>query len=165
VSSNQDEGEKGKEANSNMVFEDNDTCDHHIIMPWDYEGENVIYLSSEEEGEYHMYIVKLSEDLLFKEIPMAFYVNIKHVMDREQVFITWDHNGVNVKYLSFMFEGAYVLDVTNMLEGLLDEDILGELHVYDTHDYFSIIYMTIKTMLIIKMPIFIMNVQNAHFYK
>jgi hypothetical protein len=163
VSSNQDEGEKGKEANSNMVLEDNDTCDNHTIMPWDYEGANVIYLSGEEEGEYHMDIVQLSKNLL--EIPMAFYVNIKHVMDREQMFITWDHNGVNVKYLSFTFEGVYVLDVTNMLEDLLDEDILGELHVYDTHDYFNIIYMTIKTMLIIKMHNFIMNVQNAHFYE
>jgi hypothetical protein len=114
-----------------------------------------MYLSSEEKGEYHMDIAQLSEDLLYKEIPMAFYVNIKHVMDKEQMFITWDHNGVNVKYLSFTFEGVYVLDVTNMLEDLLDEDILGELHVYNTHDYFSIIYMTIKTMLTIKMHNFI----------
>jgi hypothetical protein len=63
------------------------------------------------------------------------------------------------------FEGVYVLDVTNMFEDILDEDILGELHVYNTHDYFSIIYMTIKTMLIIKMYNFIINVQNSHFYK
>jgi hypothetical protein len=150
VSSNQNEGEKGKQANSNMVLEDIDTCDNHTIMPWDYEGANVIYLSSEEEGEYHMDIAQLSKDWLYKQIPMAFYVNIKHVMDREQLFITWDHNGVNVKYLSITFESVYVLNVTNMLEDLLDEDILGELHVYNTHDYFSIIYMTIKTMLIIK---------------
>jgi hypothetical protein len=150
VSSNQDEGEKGKEAYSNMVLENNDTCDDHTIMPWDYERTNVIYLSGKEEGEYHMDIAQLSKYLLCKEIPMAFYVNIKHVMDREQMFITWDRNGVNVKYLSFMFEGVYILNVTNVLEDLLDEDILGELHVYDTHDYFNIIYMTIKTMLIIK---------------
>jgi hypothetical protein len=112
-----------------------------------------------------MYIAQLSKDLLYEEIPMAFYVNIKHVMDREQVFITWHHIGMNVKYLSFTFETIYVLDLTNMFEDLLDEDILGEFHVYNTHDYFSIIYMTIKTMLIIKMHNFIMNVQIAHFYK
>ncbi len=86
-----------------MVLEDNKTCNDHTIMPWDYERANVIYLSNEENGEYHMDIVQLLEDLLYKEIPMAFYVNIKHVMDREQVFITWDHNGANVEYLSFMF--------------------------------------------------------------
>jgi hypothetical protein len=33
VPSNQDEGEKGKEANSNMVLKDSDTCDNHTIMP------------------------------------------------------------------------------------------------------------------------------------
>ncbi len=44
VASNQDESEKGKEANSNMILEDNDTCDDHTIMPWDYERANVIYL-------------------------------------------------------------------------------------------------------------------------
>jgi hypothetical protein len=32
-------------------------------------------------------------------------------MDRESVFIAWDHNGINVKCFSCAFEGVYVLDV------------------------------------------------------
>jgi hypothetical protein len=30
-----------------------------------------------------MDIAQLSKDLLYREIPMAFYVNIKHVMDKK----------------------------------------------------------------------------------
>lgn len=43
-----------------------------------------------EEGEYHVDIIRLSKDLLYKEIPMTFYVNTKHVVDKEQIFIAWD---------------------------------------------------------------------------
>jgi hypothetical protein len=52
-------------------------------VTWDYEGIDVIYLPCEEEGKYHVDIVGLLEDLLYKEIPMIFYVNTKHVVDRE----------------------------------------------------------------------------------
>ncbi len=38
-------------------------------MTWDYEGEDVIYLSSKEKGEYHVDIAQLLEDLLYKENP------------------------------------------------------------------------------------------------
>jgi hypothetical protein len=37
-------------------------------------------------------------------------------MDRESVFIAWDHNGTNVKYLPLTFEGVYVLDVSNLFQ-------------------------------------------------
>jgi hypothetical protein len=70
---------------------------------------------------------------------MTFYVNSEGVMDGEQTYIVWDHNGVDVKYLPCVFDGIYVLDVTNMLKDLLYNDIPRELHVYNTHDYFNTI--------------------------
>jgi hypothetical protein len=77
-----------------------------------YKGVDVIYLQGEEEKEYHVDIAQLLKDLLYKDIPISFYISNEHVMDR-------DHNGVNVKYFPCMFESIYVLDVTNMLEDLL----------------------------------------------
>jgi hypothetical protein len=53
-------------------------------------------------------------------------------MDRESVFIAWNHNGTNVKYLPCTFEGVYVLDVSNLFDDLLDKDILTKFHVYNT---------------------------------
>jgi hypothetical protein len=55
------------------------------------------------------------------------------------VFIAWDHNGANIKYLPCMFEGVYVLDVSNLHEDLLYEDNLMELRVYNTKDCFDTI--------------------------
>jgi hypothetical protein len=52
-------------------------------------------------------------------------------MDKESVFITWDHNGINVKCLPSAFERIYVLNVLNLPKDLLHEDILMELHVYN----------------------------------
>ncbi len=46
---------------------------------------------------------------------------------------------MDVKYLPCMFDGIYVLDVMNMPENLLYKGILGDLHVYNTHDYFNTI--------------------------
>jgi hypothetical protein len=51
------------------LFDDNESWDNHTIMTWDYEGEDVIYLSSKEKGEYHVDIAQLLEDLLYKENP------------------------------------------------------------------------------------------------
>jgi hypothetical protein len=45
---------------------------------------------------------------------MTFYDNNEHVVDGEQRFIGWDHNGVNVKDLPCVFDGVYVLDLTNI---------------------------------------------------
>jgi hypothetical protein len=56
------------------------------------------------------------------------------------VFIAWDRNGMNVKYLPCTFEGIYVLDILNLHEDLLYEDILMELHVYNTRYYFDTIW-------------------------
>jgi hypothetical protein len=66
-------------------------------MTWDYDGIDAIYLSSEEERKYHVDIVQLLENLLYKEILMTFDVNTNCVINEEWVFIVWDHNGVNVK--------------------------------------------------------------------
>jgi hypothetical protein len=82
--------------------------------------------------KYHVDIACLSKDLLYKEIPMTFYVKIEHVVKRKPMFIVWVHNGVNVKYLPCAFEDIYVLN-------LIYEDIHGELCIYDTRDYFSTI--------------------------
>jgi hypothetical protein len=68
-------------------------------------------------------ISQLPEDLLYKDIPLTLYIRTKHVMDKEGVFIAWDHNGIGVKYLPYVFKGVYVLDVFNFLEDLLYEDI------------------------------------------
>jgi hypothetical protein len=100
-------------------------------MTWDYEGANVIYFPSQKEVEYDVNISWLLEDLLYKVIPLRFYVRIKSVMDREHAFIAWDPYGMNVKYLPL-----HVLDVLNLPEDLLYENILIEFHVYDTQDYF-----------------------------
>jgi len=123
----------------NMVFDDNESWDDHTILTWDYEGGGVIYFSNKAKGKYHVDITWLSEDLLYKDIPMTFHVNIEGVMD-DKHFIVWNYNGVNVKYLPCAFDSVHVLDVMNMHEDFLYNDILGELHVYNTHDYFSTIW-------------------------
>jgi len=71
---------------------------------------------------------------------MTFDVNTNCVMDEEWVFIAWDHNGVNVKRLPCTFEDVYDLDVTNMFKDFSYKDIPGEIHVYNTHDYFNTIW-------------------------
>ncbi len=55
------------------------------------------------------------------------------------MFIVWDHNGTNVKFLPCAFEGVYLLNISNSLEDLLCEDISMEVLVYDTQDYFDTI--------------------------
>jgi hypothetical protein len=34
-------------------FYNSESWDDHIIVTWDYEGEDVIYLSNKEKKEYH----------------------------------------------------------------------------------------------------------------
>jgi hypothetical protein len=103
-------------------------------MTSDYEGADAI-----EEGKYDVDISHLLEDLFYKDIPLTLYVRIENVIDRENAFITWDHNGTNVKYLSCAFKGVYVLNVSNLPKDLLYKDILTKFHVYDTHNYFNTI--------------------------
>ncbi len=43
---------------------------------------------------------------MYMDISLTLYVRIKNVMDSESVFIAWDHNGTNVKYLPCAFEGV-----------------------------------------------------------
>jgi len=56
-------------------------------MAWDYKRANTIYLLGEEKGIFHMDIVELSKDLLYKGIPMTYIMN-ECVVNKEQVFIT-----------------------------------------------------------------------------
>ncbi len=86
-----------------------------------------------------MDIFQLPKDLLYKDISLTLYVKTENVMYMENVFITWDHNGTNVKYLPCMLERIYVLDVFNLLELLLYKDIPTKFHVYNTQDYFDTI--------------------------
>jgi hypothetical protein len=109
------------------------------MVTWNYEGVDVIYFPSHEEGKYHVDNLGLPKDLLYKDIQSTLYVNIENVMDRKCVFIAWDHNGMSIKYLPCVFEGIYVLDISNLHEGLLYEDIPMKFFVYDTQDYFDTI--------------------------
>ncbi len=59
---------------------------------------------------------------MYKDIPLTLYVIPNNVMDKERVFIAWDHNGTNVNYLPCAFKGVYVLDVSNLPEDLLYDD-------------------------------------------
>jgi len=47
---------------------------------------------------------------------------------------------MNVKYLPCVFEGVYVLDISNLPKDLLYEDIPMKFLVYDTQDYFDTIW-------------------------
>jgi hypothetical protein len=73
-------------------------------MAWVHEGANVIYFLGQEEGQYDVDIFQLLKDLLYKYIPLTLYIRTKNVMDRESVFIAWDHNNTNVKYLPCAFK-------------------------------------------------------------
>ncbi len=106
------------------IIESIGKSDEHTIVTWVYERANVIYFLGQEEGRYDVDISWLSKDLLYKDIPLTLYVRIDNVMDKENVFITWDHNGTNVKYLPCVFKGIYVLDFSNLHEDLLYEDTL-----------------------------------------
>ncbi len=87
--SSQNKGERGEEANSNMVIDDNDTWDDQKIMTWDYEGADVLF-ARQWRRKISCGYYSVIKDLLYKEIPMTFYVNTKHVVDKEQIFIAWD---------------------------------------------------------------------------
>ncbi len=87
-----------------------------------------------------MNIFQLPKDVLYKDIQLTLYVRIDNVMDMDSVFIAWDHNGISVKYLACVFKRVYVLNVSNFLEDLLYKDIPTKFHVYETHDYFDIIW-------------------------
>jgi hypothetical protein len=97
------------------IIEPISNWDNHTIMIWVYEGVDVIYFLGQ-EGKYDVDIFWLLEDLLYNDIPLTLYVRTMNVMDKESVFITWDHNGTGVKYLPCVFEGVYVLDVSNLLK-------------------------------------------------
>jgi hypothetical protein len=109
-------------------------------MTWDYEGAYVIYFPSQEKGRYKVDIFQLLDNLLYKDIPLTLYVRIENVMDRESVFITWDHNGISAKYFPCAFERVNLLDVSNLHEDLLYKDISTKFHVYNTLDYFHTIW-------------------------
>jgi hypothetical protein len=61
-----------------MVLNDSEIWNDHAVMTWNYERIDVIYLLGK-EGEYHVDIAQLSDELLYKDMPMTFYVNNEHV--------------------------------------------------------------------------------------
>jgi hypothetical protein len=69
-----------------MAFDDSENWDDHTIVTWDSKGD-VIHLSNKEKKEYHVDIAQLLKDLLYKHIPMTFYVNNEGVMEGEQMFM------------------------------------------------------------------------------
>jgi hypothetical protein len=112
--SNQVEGE---------IIEQVGEWNNHTIMTWVYEGVEVIYFLGHEKGQYDVDISRLPKYLLYKDIPLTLYFRTENVMDRENVFIAWDHNGTGVKYLPCTFVRIYVLDVSNLPKDLLYKDI------------------------------------------
>jgi hypothetical protein len=70
---------------------------------------------------------------------LTLYVRVDNLMDMDNVFIAWDHNGISVKHLQCVLKKVYVLNVSIFVEDLLYKDIQTKFHVYDTHDYFNII--------------------------
>jgi len=82
-------------------------------------------------------IFQLPKHLLYKDIQLTLCVKIENVMDMDNVFIAWDHNGISVKYLPCVFKRVYILNVSIFFEDLLSKDIPTKFHVYDTHDYFD----------------------------
>jgi hypothetical protein len=80
-------------------------------MTRDYEGIDVIYLQVR-KGRISCGYCSVLEGLVYKDIPITFYISNEHVVDG-------DDNGVNVKYFPCMFESIYVLNVTNMPKDLL----------------------------------------------
>jgi len=98
-----------------------------------------MYFPSQEKGEYHVDIVWLLEDLLYKEIPLILYVSSEQLVKGDQMFVTWDYKSADVKYVLCAFEGLYFLDAINMPKDLLYKDMPKELHVYGTYDYFNTI--------------------------
>jgi hypothetical protein len=60
---------------------------------------------------------------LYKDIPLTLYVRIEDEVDRDSVFIAYDHNGINVKYLPCAFKGVHVSNVSNLTEDLLHKNI------------------------------------------
>ncbi len=128
MSNNQVEGEIIKQANE---------WDDHIILTQVYEGVDVIYFPSQEEGQYDVNISQLPKDLLCMDLPLTLYVQTKNVMDKESVFIAQDHNGTSVKYLPCAFKGVYVLASATLPKDFLYEDILIEFIIYNSQDYFD----------------------------
>jgi len=63
-----------------------------------------MYFPRWKKGEYHVDIVWLPKDLLYKEIPLTLYVNNEQVTKGEWVFITWDYKGGVVKDMVCAFE-------------------------------------------------------------
>jgi hypothetical protein len=63
-----------------------------------------MYFPSWKKGEYHVDIVWLPKDLLYKEIPLTLYVSNEQVTKGEWMFIAWDYKGVVVKDMLCAFE-------------------------------------------------------------
>jgi hypothetical protein len=73
-----------------MVIDDNDTWDEKTIMTWDYEGSNVIFARQWRRRISCGYCLVI-KGLVIQGNSNDLCVNIKHVVDKEQMFIAWDY--------------------------------------------------------------------------
>jgi hypothetical protein len=53
------------------------------MITWDYKEKHLMYFPSQDEGKYHVNIVQLPEDLLYKEVPLTLYVSNEQVAKGE----------------------------------------------------------------------------------
>jgi hypothetical protein len=65
--------------------------------------------------EYHVDIIWLPKDLVYKDIPLTMYIDNEQIMEGEQVYIASDYKDVYVKYLFCTVEGIYVLNVPHKI--------------------------------------------------
>jgi hypothetical protein len=86
---------------------------------WDYKGTNAMYFRYWKKGKYHVDIIWLLKDLLYKEIPLTLYVSSEQIIKRKQLFVAQDYKGVDVKYLLCAFESICALNVVDIPKDLL----------------------------------------------
>lgn len=83
MSSNQGEGMRWNQVESNITPNDNHNWDDHEYMGIT-KKKNLMYFPSQDEGKYHVNIVQLPEDLLYKEVPLTLYVSNEQVVKRNE---------------------------------------------------------------------------------
>ncbi len=115
----------------------NHNWNDNTIITWDYKHRVFPKL---EKWKVTCGCHSITKDLLYNEISLTLYVNIKQIVEGERVFVAWDYKGANVKCLSCPFEGIYILNVINMSKDLLYKGVPKKLHIYDTQDYFNTIW-------------------------
>jgi hypothetical protein len=57
------------------------------LFTWDDKGTNGMYFPYRKKGKYHVDIIRLLKDLLFKEIPLTLYVSSEQIIKRKRLFV------------------------------------------------------------------------------